>query len=505
MRCGTIKHLAHYLPNGHQIKAHLNRAKCASAMQEYSSPKNFTVYSGEFLCYKAYNRLKSGNVVGPDMKRIFALLIAGLFVSACSHTPPLTSANERCDLKPIPIEGPLYGGTRALGEQDRLLLPSKGKSLLFLSGGSQDGAFGAGFLDGWKANKTDPMPQFDLVTGISTGALQATGAFIQDTQLTVNGYTIDNETDLLERYVTGKAMANGLGAKGAFAAIKEGAFADLRPLRDWLKSRYTDSIYQQVHDARGDGERRLLVGATDFDLGQAVAFDLTKLATRIVRARGSEKDRLKNCYIEALIASSSVPLSSKPVFIDNRMYVDGGLRFAMFDDRLRKEVNTEVEAVTKRNNKLRETGRESTEAVPHLYAIFNGDGEHKTDCRKVNPSDCGTQIGQLKDWSLATLSFRTAQLMADQVARLSISRVEQRAKDLQANFSFARIRKEELSDKAFSIDDFEGTKTCTGWKDDDRNLDTPLEFHKRYMRCLIKYGQDRGSKLDWDYPKPVRG
>ena len=45
-----------------------------------------------------------------------------------------------------------------------------------LSGGGQYGAFGAGFLNGWTQSGT--RPQFDLVTGISTGALLATHAFL---------------------------------------------------------------------------------------------------------------------------------------------------------------------------------------------------------------------------------------------------------------------------------------------------------------------------------------
>jgi hypothetical protein len=47
---------------------------------------------------------------------------------------------------------------------------------LALSGGGSDGAFGAGFLNGWSAART--RPDFKLVTGISTGALTAPFAFL---------------------------------------------------------------------------------------------------------------------------------------------------------------------------------------------------------------------------------------------------------------------------------------------------------------------------------------
>jgi predicted acylesterase/phospholipase RssA len=44
-------------------------------------------------------------------------------------------------------------------------------NLLSLSGGGQNGAFGAGFLNGWR--ESGRRPQFDVVGGVSTGALLA--------------------------------------------------------------------------------------------------------------------------------------------------------------------------------------------------------------------------------------------------------------------------------------------------------------------------------------------
>jgi predicted acylesterase/phospholipase RssA len=49
-------------------------------------------------------------------------------------------------------------------------------SFLAISGGGSDGAFGAGLLVGWTARGN--RPEFDIVTGISTGALTAPFAFV---------------------------------------------------------------------------------------------------------------------------------------------------------------------------------------------------------------------------------------------------------------------------------------------------------------------------------------
>src|SRR5260221_14769073 len=47
------------------------------------------------------------------------------------------------------------------------------RNILVLSGGGADGAFGCGVLDGWR-HAPGGRPQFDVVTGVSTGALIAT-------------------------------------------------------------------------------------------------------------------------------------------------------------------------------------------------------------------------------------------------------------------------------------------------------------------------------------------
>src|SRR4029453_11655787 len=47
---------------------------------------------------------------------------------------------------------------------------------LAISGGGDNGAYGAGFLNGWTAS--GKRPEFKVVTGISTGALIAPFAFL---------------------------------------------------------------------------------------------------------------------------------------------------------------------------------------------------------------------------------------------------------------------------------------------------------------------------------------
>src|SRR5262245_55835745 len=77
--------------------------------------------------------------------------------------------------------------------------PSGTMSYLAVSGGGSDGAFGAGLLVGWSEAGT--RPRFDVVTGISTGALIAPLAFLgrdYDPQLR-EVYTAYGLTDLVQR------------------------------------------------------------------------------------------------------------------------------------------------------------------------------------------------------------------------------------------------------------------------------------------------------------------
>ena len=64
---------------------------------------------------------------------------------------------------------------KADGARDNALKSDR-LDVLALSGGGADGAFGAGVLVGW--TETGKRPKFDVVTGVSTGALQSTFAFL---------------------------------------------------------------------------------------------------------------------------------------------------------------------------------------------------------------------------------------------------------------------------------------------------------------------------------------
>ena len=136
--------------------------------------------------------------------------------------------------------------------------------VLALSAGGQVGAYGAGVLAGWKYNAADPPPTFDLVTGISTGALLAPLEFLDEHDTAKRLYTTMASDDIFRpRSTVGLLFANSV--------------VDTAPLRDKVESVITDEIVARIA-AEGRKGRILAVQAVNLDAGESVVFDLTAIA-----------------------------------------------------------------------------------------------------------------------------------------------------------------------------------------------------------------------------------
>jgi predicted acylesterase/phospholipase RssA len=178
--------------------------------------------------------------------------------------------------------------------------------VLLLSGGGQHGAYGVGFLRGWRERAGAPMPAFDLVTGVSTGSLQAPFALL--------GTEVALDT---------------------LAAIYRRAADEIAPTVDWLfwfrrtggivkTDRYERTLERVFDDRLRDqlekefrAERQLVIATTDFDLGVGRHWDIAReLGTTeqgTVRAR------------RLLSASTAIPGIFPPVVLDGHVQADGGI------------------------------------------------------------------------------------------------------------------------------------------------------------------------------------
>lgn len=210
-------------------------------------------------------------------------------------------------------------------ERKRLAAPGEPPviEVLALSSGGQYGAFGVGVLQGWRT-VTEPgfvrPPEFDVVTGVSTGAMIAPYAFVGT----------DDEFARVEKLYA--EVDEELAVfRGVFFFLPwQPAFFDNSKLRAQLRDEMDTHRLECI--ARGyDEGRQLMVAATNLDLGKMEVFDLgqeAKLALASAKARGATSEaaaqEFQDRFERMVLASASIPGAFEPVEIDGTLYADGG-------------------------------------------------------------------------------------------------------------------------------------------------------------------------------------
>jgi len=189
--------------------------------------------------------------------------------------------------------------------------------LLAISGGGDNGAFGSGVLVGW--TEAGDRPEFELVTGVSTGALLAPFAFLgpaYDKQLRDVYTTVSADDIFSERW-----LLNG---------IFNDAMSDTTPLWE-LISGYVDAPMLAAIGREYQKGRLLLIGTTDLDAQRPVIWNIGAIAA-------SGHPGAVDLVRKVLRASSAVPGIFQPVMIDvevdgkpyQELHVDGGAIQQMF-------------------------------------------------------------------------------------------------------------------------------------------------------------------------------
>ncbi|MBY0512773.1 MAG: patatin-like phospholipase family protein [Gemmataceae bacterium] len=195
--------------------------------------------------------------------------------------------------------------------------PAKPANVLALSGGGKYGAYSVGALCGWTATGT--RPTFDVVTGVSTGGLIATFAFLgpkYDERMT-RVYTAVTDRDIYTK-------------RRPAAILWSDSAADSAPLKRLIDSQVDDEMMAEAARAHAAG-RRLYVGTTDVDTRRLVIWDLGAIAAS---GRPDAKDLVR----KVLLATASPPGFFPPVEIDTtvngqrytELHVDGGATTGVF-------------------------------------------------------------------------------------------------------------------------------------------------------------------------------
>jgi predicted acylesterase/phospholipase RssA len=448
--------------------------------------------------------------------RVLLVGLVSIALGACAHVRP--EAAENCLIHAYPLlvspNHPKFIGQ--LVPPDQATPPGKpetfqekvaaiagsartqGRSaidVLVLSGGSQHGLFGTGFLIG----AGDKVPDYTIVTGISTGALQSSFAFLAHHPVHLRDYPADTGafvTDLHKdtSYLQDLGLSSSITRErtilkkrpfGLLGGIVSGSRGSLAPLHDRLLQLIDEATLDAIA-AEGSKGRFLFVGVTDLDDGQGYALDMVQLARDSIRNRGA----YRQCFADALIASSSVPLAAEPVTLRildestgdefEHLFIDGGARYSVFARQV-------VDAI-------------SVSGMPVNFDVIVNGFLYSEDWRDGNGN-------RVEKWDAVNLALRAVDILENQVSRFSLDAVERLASAGSLyRYRLAFIDHARSDAFTYRIPGYEAPeeRTCFDWTEEDRLRDNPLEFHARYMACLLAYGRERGKAQDWDLELPAK-
>jgi predicted patatin/cPLA2 family phospholipase len=182
---------------------------------------------------------------------------------------------------------------------------------LAVSGGGDNGAFGAGLLVGW--SQTGNRPEFKIVTGISTGALIAPFAYLGP----------NYDAKLREVYTT-ISPDNILKKRSLLAILSSDSAADNAPLWQLVRKHAGAEMLQAIGEEYDKG-RLLLIATTNLDAQRPVVWNIGEIAK-------SGHPKALDLFHSILVASAAIPGAFPPVMFDvtvngkayQEMHVDGG-------------------------------------------------------------------------------------------------------------------------------------------------------------------------------------
>src|SRR5215475_7079185 len=215
---------------------------------------------------------------GMGHKKLVVLpgILASLLLAACASAPARVLSSIAPSYATLPNgyeplnptrPSPIYAAVTAVPGDNliRYMERKRGHALnvLSLSGGGQNGAFGAGFLVGWR--ESGRRPQFDAVGGVSTGALLATHALLgtpADDAVLEQMYTRISKDDIYKD--------RGLGS----ILFGADSLSNNAPLYALLVKYVTAETLKRVAEAYDDN-RMLFVGTTNIDYGQTWIWNMS--------------------------------------------------------------------------------------------------------------------------------------------------------------------------------------------------------------------------------------
>lgn len=188
---------------------------------------------------------------------------------------------------------------------------------LALSGGGSDGAFGAGVLAGW--TKRGDRPEFQVVTGVSAGAIIAPFAYL--------GPSEDPKLHAIWTQYKQDQVATPEILSGLFGGP---ALSSTAPLQN-LIAHYVDRPFLDRIATQYKRGRVLLVLTTNLDAQRPVVWNMGEIAL-------NRSPQAIELFRKVILASAAIPAAFPPVKIEveaggkmyDELHVDGGTTREVF-------------------------------------------------------------------------------------------------------------------------------------------------------------------------------
>jgi hypothetical protein len=243
--------------------------------------------------------------------------VAGAILAGCGHTPRRAAAptyTAQYPAEPYPqLEQPTVAGLDAtLGPlANAPTARTKPVNVLAVCAGGADTSFMAGALVGWTQSGT--RPTFDVVTGMSGGALVGAFAFL--------GPKYDSH---LRRLFTDFSTSDLLRVRPVRYLLRTGAIGSPEPLERLLEAEVNESFLADLRDAHAQG-RRLFIGTTNFDTKRLTVWDLGAIASS---GRPETAALVRKIFLASVTWAGMLPPVEFQVEVDGRRccehHIDGG-------------------------------------------------------------------------------------------------------------------------------------------------------------------------------------
>ena len=314
------------------------------------------------------------------MTRALAILLTAMLLAGCAGERP---KNAVCPAVVTGNSQPDFDAAITAMMNSRFNLPKGQKrdhvAILLLSGGGGWGAYGAGFLSGWSQRPDAPRPRFDVVTGVSTGAIMAPFALLGA-----------DKDPLLEKSYRGVTSDDVFSGRSILSLPFWNSLKTADRLQSGIKDSLDDRTLAGLGAAAREG-RSVWVGAVNFDTGEFSEFDLTAFAGTL------KPEAARKAIVKRIMAASAVPVYLPPKFIGGCMYMDGGVRENLFIAQIATAIERSIGG-----------WRALGDADVDIYAVING---------PVKP------LRILTDNNLIAIGARGFDLGADQIQLASLREV----------------------------------------------------------------------------------